>query len=114
MIAAIQAGENVDDEPPTELERVIKSMLVPPLRSKDRTPHKLGSLNEANVRQVLSSVAQELGHDLVDCWEAGLLRCDMDRFLATSLDGFLTLRENDDMLHHLYDDQGKGKEVLLG
>ncbi|EJK70897.1 hypothetical protein THAOC_07709, partial [Thalassiosira oceanica] len=100
IIAAILAGRNDDDdnEPPTEVERVIRSMLVPPLRSKDRSAHKLGSLNEANVRQVMSAVRQELGHDLVDCWDAGLLRCDQDQFLATSLDGFLTLRANDDML----------------
>ncbi|EJK53517.1 hypothetical protein THAOC_27035, partial [Thalassiosira oceanica] len=99
-IAAILAGGNDDDdnEPPTEVERVIRSMLVPPLRSKDRSAHKLGSLNEANVRQVMSAVCQELGHDLVDCWDAGLLRCDQDQFLATSLDGFLTMRANDDML----------------
>ena len=115
MIKAIQEGRRFDfGESPTETEHVIKSMLVPPLKNKGRAPHRLGLLNEANVRGVLSSVAQELGQDMVDCWDAGLLRSKTDKFLATSMDGFITLRENDEMLGSMSGPSYEDEDGLFG
>jgi hypothetical protein len=76
-------------------EKLMKSTFLVPLLDKEKTPHKIGSLNEAKVRAALQEIMKGYDVTLRDCWECGLLSQNSQKFLATSLDGWLVYSEND-------------------
>ena len=76
----------------TEQEKFIKKTFLSPLKDKDRSAWKLGSLNEGNVRGITKAVAKGVDCVLVDMWECGLLRNKSSPWLATSRDGWLRLK----------------------
>ena len=75
----------------TERERFIKHMFLSPLQDEDRSVHKLGSLNEDNVRSVMQKEFNGVGYNLDAMWECGLLCNKTNTYLATSLDGWLRM-----------------------
>jgi hypothetical protein len=94
---AFQIQEGVKEQIElTTYEKLLKSTFVVPLSDKEKTPHKIGSLNEAKVRAALQEIMKGYDVTLRDCWECGLLSQDSQKFLATSLDGWLVYSENDD------------------
>ena len=54
LVEAVQLGPK--EAAMTEFEKVIKHTLLAPLKDKDRAAHKLGSLNEDDVRSVINSI----------------------------------------------------------
>ena len=83
--------------------------MLSPLRDKDRSAWKLGLLNEAKVLSVIKAVVKGVGYELVHCWSVGLLRDDDNTFAATSLDGWLIVKEDESM-----DEDYCQKEDLFG
>lgn len=77
---------------PTDVERMLKHTFFAPLKDKDKTPHKIGILNEAKVRGALASICKNLGYDLIDAFECGLISQITLKYFATSLDGWLVLK----------------------
>ena len=77
----------------TEFEKVMKYTLLAPLKDKDKSAHKLGSLNEENVRGVIGAVLKGVGWDLVDIFECGFLCNKEEKWLGTSLDGWLLVKK---------------------
>ena len=63
-----------------------------PLSDKDRSAHKLGNLNERNVRNVLHAILLQYNYKLIHLWECGLLIQNEKPWLATSLDGWIVCR----------------------
>merc|ERR1712157_304136 len=61
------------DEGITEQERMLKYTLISPLPDTDRAAHRLGSLNEDNVRGVIGNLIHDEydGFQFVDLWETG-------------------------------------------
>ena len=45
----------------TAVEKMLKHTFMKPLSDKEKTPHKIGSLNEAKVRNAIESILLELG-----------------------------------------------------
>ena len=80
----------------TEIEKILKYSFLQPLPQDERSAHRLGSLNEDKVRSVLPSIVKKLGWELLDSFECGLLRNKMREYLATSLDGWIVMRYNED------------------
>ena len=64
--------------------------------------HKLGSLNEERVRSVLHSFVETLGWELIDAFECGLLHNKMKEYLATSLDGWIVMRYNEEGIERTF------------
>ena len=95
LIEMIMGGRSEDNLLPTEMEKVIKKALLSPLRDKDRSAWKLGLLNEAKVVSVIKAVVKGVGYELVHCWSVGLLRNKDNSFAATSLDGWLIVKEDE-------------------
>ena len=91
----IMGGRSDDNLLPTEMEKVIKKSLLAPLRDQDRSAWKLGLLNEAKVVSVIKAVVMGVGYELVHCWSVGLLRDEDNSFAATSLDGWLIVKEDE-------------------
>ena len=92
LIEQIQLGP-VEVAKMTEQEMFIKKTFLAPLSdSKERTAWKLGSMNEDNVRGVVSGVVKGVGGELEDVWECGLLRSKSHQYIATSLDAWLRIK----------------------
>ena len=79
-----------------------------PLANKEKSAWKLGSLNEDNVRGVMSAVVKGVGGELEDLWESGLLRNKTNDWLATSLDGRarMKMKASDARVDDSSDDDG--------
>ena len=70
----------------------MKYSFLQPLSQDNHSAHKLGSLKEEKVQGVISAIMSKLRWDLVDIFECGLLRNNVNEYLATSLDGWLVIR----------------------
>ena len=83
------------DEGITEQERMLKHTLIAPLPEKDRAAHKLGSLNEDNVRGVVSNLIDDkyCGYKYKDSWETGFLTNKAHKWLGASLDGWIVMKQ---------------------
>jgi len=79
------------DEGITEQERMLKYTLMAPLPDKDRAAHKLGSLNEDNVRSVIDNLIHDEYDDYIysDSWETGFFLNKKYKWFGASLDGWL-------------------------
>jgi hypothetical protein len=73
----------------TGMERMLQAAFLPPLKDKERTPHKVGSLNEPRVRNSIGTLLGNFNCEIVDIWECGLISQVENLWLATSLDGWL-------------------------
>ena len=87
LVLEIQKGPLLE-EGPKPFEQMLKKMFMAPLADKDRSAHKLGSLNEANVRSFLSTLLRTYGCFFIKLWEFGLICQKEQPWLATSLDGW--------------------------
>ena len=79
------------DEGITEQERMLKHTLMVPLPDKDRAAHKLGSLNEENVRGVICNLIDDEyeGCTYRDSWETGFMLNMCHEWFGVSLDGWV-------------------------
>ena len=66
------------------------------MTDKDRSAHKLRSLNKKVIWSVLHSFADGLGYELIDSFECSLLWNKWNEYLVTSLDGWIVLRPKGD------------------
>jgi hypothetical protein len=73
----------------TGVEMMLQATFLPPLKDKERTPHKVGTLNEARVRNSIGTLLENFECAIVDIWECGLISQVERLWLATSLDGWL-------------------------
>ena len=80
----------------TDSEKILRLSLLKPLKDKDRSAHKVRSLNKNMVWSMLHSIADGLGYELIDSFECGLLWNKRNEYLVTSLDGWLVLRPKGD------------------
>ena len=76
----------------TETEKVLKCSFLAPLQNKDATAHKLGSLNEPNVRGVMKGIFNGLDLELESLFEPGFVVNKSNKWAGTSLDGLATVR----------------------
>lgn len=76
----------------TETEKVLKCSFLAPLQNKDATAHKLGSLNEPNVRGAMKGIFNGLNLELMDLFEPGFVVDKSNKWAGTSLDGLATVR----------------------
>jgi len=75
---------------PTDLEMMLKHTFFAPLKDKDKTPHKIGILNEAKVRNAIGEILKKFDGAVLDAvWECGLISRKDHIFLATSLDAWV-------------------------
>ena len=77
----------------TETEKVLKCSFLAPLQNKDATAHKLGSLNERNVRRAMKGVFNGLNLELESLYEPGFVVDKSNKWAGTSLDGLATVRD---------------------
>ena len=84
------------DEGVTETERMLKRTHMSPLPDKDRSAHKLGSLNEDNVRGAVKTLINEQyeGLEYKDSWETGFFLSKSYRWLGASLDGMIVMERD--------------------
>jgi hypothetical protein len=88
LVLAIQQGPM--ETPVFSMEeKMLQATFLPPLKDKDKTPHKIGSLNEQSVRNSLGTLLAEFGCEIICLWECGLISQVGNSWLATSLDGWL-------------------------
>lgn len=73
----------------TYVGRILQATFLPPLKDEERTPHKVGSLNEPRVRNSIGSLLGNFDCGIVDIWECGLISQVENLWLATSWDGWL-------------------------
>jgi hypothetical protein len=88
LCLAIQQGP-VETVVLTDVERMLQATFLPPLKEKEKTPHKIGSLNEGRVRNSIGTLLTSFDCELIKIWECGLISQVENLWLATSLDGWL-------------------------
>jgi len=88
LVARIQRGP-LEVIIPTDIEMMLKHTFFAPLKDKDKTPHKLGILNEDKVRSAMSGILKQFGLKLSEMWDCGLISRKDLMFLVTSLDGWI-------------------------
>ena len=76
----------------TEDKKVLKYSFLQPLGLEDCSAHKLRSLNEDRVCSMLDAIVSNMGWQLVDAFECGLLHNKIREYLATSLDGWIVMK----------------------
>jgi hypothetical protein len=89
-------------------EKLLQATFLPPLKDKDKTPHKIGSLNEQSVRNSLGTLLAEFGCEIICLWECGLISRVDKLWLATSLDGWLVYV---DRFHNTNVEEHAGLEI---
>ena len=70
-------------------EKYLKRCHLAPLSDRDKTPHKIGSLNEKNVRSVMAGIVHQLGYALVEMYEVGMVLKSEAEWAGTNVDGLI-------------------------